>query len=228
MGGHNLMFGYSRWIMSLRKQRLMMLSVSDDALQEWHGKALSGDSDAIDRLLLWAYWEANRYYRIKSRHVVGLTSHDAEDLASDFILDFQAAWRDVRSVARYTRYVLKKNLNRHLKSQSRRGRTVSVSVLENPLHAVTQEHAPWMRISDRGYQAYNVLCDEFFVLPKSSRIVVQGRLEHPPIPYSVLCEPLGMDVVGARMQVCRFFERVRRKCGESSRFTNDQDSKYGT
>ncbi|NNE34657.1 MAG: hypothetical protein HKN13_05450 [Rhodothermales bacterium] len=215
---------YYRWIMSPRKQRLMMLSVSDDALQEWHRSALSGDSAAMDRLMLWAYWEANRYYQLKSRRLVGLSPHDAEDLASEFILDFQAVWRDVRSVARYTRYVLKKNLNRHLASRSIRGRSVSISLLESPHHAVTQDHAPWMRISDRGYQAYNVLCDEFYVLPKSERIVVRGRLEQPPIPYAVLCEPLGLDVVNARMQVCRFFERIRKRCENSSRLDQDQDT----
>lgn len=226
MRGYSPISCSSVWIMSFRNHRLLILSASDDALQEWHSKAMSGDTAAMDRLMLWAYWEANRYYKLKSRQLAELTPHDAEDLASEFILDFQRAWRDVRSVARYTRFVLKKNLTRHLISRSHHGRSVSISLLESTRHAVTQTHAPWMRLSDRGYQAYSALCDEFFVLPTRSRVLIRGRLQQPPVPYSTLCDPLGLDVATARMQVSRFFDRVRRRCENPTRSDREADNSY--
>jgi DNA-directed RNA polymerase specialized sigma24 family protein len=165
----------------------------------------------MDKLFLWVYCEANHYYRLKSWEHTRLTLQDAEDLAAQFILEFESVWKDVRSVARYTRTVLKRNLYRHLAEISGRPATVSLDHLENGVHAVSQTHAPWMTFSDRTYEVYHALCKEYFQLPVKTKILVNARLRHPPTPYGTICEALGLDESTARVYASRFLQRVRRR-----------------
>lgn len=198
--------------MSPLERKLQHASVTDAILQEWHEQAVGGDVRALEQLFLWVYWEANRYYAVKSRELRLLSLQDAEDLASQFILDYQAVWREVRFVSHYTRYVLKKNLQRHLAARARRARALPLGALESQAHAVTQVHASWMDWSDRGFVAYNVFCDEFFNLPAASRLLIEARLRHPPTPFAALCRSMGMDENRARKQTSRFFRRIRKRC----------------
>lgn len=199
--------------MRSRNWQFPKISASEEVLQEWHRKAISGDTAAREKLMLWVYCEANRYYGRKAGELAQLTMQDAEDLASQFILEFESVWRDVRSVGRYTRFVLKRNLERHLAGAGRRARHVSLHVVETSVLSVSQSHASWMTLSDRDYRAYHIVCDEFFGLPVPLKLVIAARLRQPPTPYSVVCEPLGMDEATARVRTSRFFDRVRKRCG---------------
>lgn len=199
-------------MMSLGSWKLAHKTVTDALLQEWHHLAMKGDVDAFERLLLWVYSEANYYYFIKSKEVQALSRHDAEDLASEFVLDFQAVWKDIRSVSHYTRYVLKKNLQRHLSAHGKRGVVVPLAFVETTSHAVTQVHTAWTDWSDQGYLAYTVFCDEFFSLPAPDRLLIQARLQQPPTPFAAVCSRLGLSEDGARVQTSRFFRRIRKRC----------------
>ena len=198
--------------MPLRRRRLPVLPATDDALQEWHSDAIKGDAIAMEKLFLWVYCEASLYYSRKSIELARLTAEDAEDLATQFVLEFESVWRDVRSVARYTRAVLKRNLNRHLAALSERPKTLPLEVLEARNHSVSQTHAPWMTLSDATLEVYNALCQEYFKLPAARRLLIDARLRHPPTPYSAVCRALGWDEGRARVYTNRFLKKVRSRC----------------
>jgi DNA-directed RNA polymerase specialized sigma24 family protein len=197
--------------MPFRTIKLPVNQVTDELVQEWHGEAAAGDPASMRKLFLWVYYEANRYYRIKSREHERLTRQDAEDLATQFVIEFESGWRDVRSVARYTRVVLKRNLYRHLRAVSAGPTTVSLDLLDTKDHAVSQVHAPWMALSDSTYEFYSILCMEYFDLPPLTKLVVNARLQQPPTPYASICDALGINEATARVQTNRFLKRVRKR-----------------
>ncbi len=171
----------------------------------------------MDKLFSWVYSEASRYYDRKTREHTRLTLEDAEDLAAQFVLEFESVWRDVRSVARYTRAVLKRNLYRHLAATSRQPKAVPLEFLETEDYSVSQIHSPWMTFSDRTYEVYNALCREYHELPASTKILINARLCHPPTPYAVVCEWIGLDEATARVRTNRFLRKVRRRCQQTEK-----------
>jgi hypothetical protein len=190
---------------------LPVFLVGDEVLQEWHARAKAGDGAALDKLFLWTYCEANRYYGHMTEEVSRLTVQDAEDLAAQFVLEFESVWRDVRSVTRYTRVVLKRNLYRHLAALSNGPKAVSLDVLETRDHSVSQTHAPWMTFSDAAFDLYDALCTEYYELPIVNRILINARLRNPPTPYGAVCRVLGLDEANARVFTNRFLKRVRQR-----------------
>ena len=90
------------------------LEASDEDVERWLEAAKAGGEEAIENLCCWAYVTARHYYRLKVRVERLLSTYEAEELATDFFLEFERAWRRIRFATRFSRRVLQSNLGRFL------------------------------------------------------------------------------------------------------------------
>ena len=177
-------------------------------------RAQAGDFQARDRLLGWAYVTAHDYYQQKTRVEHGLTSADAEDLASACYLEFSRAWPRIRAVYHYTRRMLKNNLRRHLvRARTRRYRETLVSGPEMLRRYEVTYTTP--AVADRGPTDAEWLkkkvvdrvirsCDE------RTQEVVRLRCADPGLPYRDIALKVGASEASLRMRMTRFYDTVRR------------------
>ncbi len=165
--------------------------------------------------MLWVYQEAKQYYASKATEGGSITPYEAQELTSQFVLNFEMRLRDVRSLTHYTRSGLKSNLVRYLARRS--FRTVSLHELDtSTLGSIAVDHKiePWMQWDDRALRLYMAVCIEYQKQSEKTILLVEARIRNPEISYSVLSEEFDLSESAARMRVHRFFQKVRRRLEE--------------
>ena len=190
----------------------------DVNIQQLHERAVEGDDEAKASLLLWVYFEARRYYKAKTFELGNFSAYEAQELASQFLVNFVASWRGVNRVTNYTRRGLKLNLMRYL--ATRRADTISIEDLDvETLRTLSAEPAeePWMTWSDEAFDLYAAIALEYYANSEKTVQLVEARIGDPEMPYTELCSDLGISEGAARMRVWRFFGRVRQRLRENGK-----------
>jgi DNA-directed RNA polymerase specialized sigma24 family protein len=177
-------------------------------------RAKSGDAQAEEHLLGWAYVTAQDYYLKKTGFESTLTVADAEDLASNFYIEFARAWPRIRAVYHYTRRMLKNNLRRHLlraRIRRRRELLVSQADMANRYDARMATwgptHGDW---SDAEWLKYRVIRQVISHSDVRTRELVQYRCADPVVSYREIAKSTGSTEAALRMRMARFYESVRR------------------
>lgn len=75
--------------LNLGAEERALLKVSDDEIEQLLATAKGGNEAEKDRLYRWAYLTASNYYCLKVKSESALATADAEELASDFFLEFE-------------------------------------------------------------------------------------------------------------------------------------------
>ncbi len=185
-------------------------NATDEAAARWLREAKSGDARAKERLMRWVYEEASDYYLTKARSKERLSLVDAQELISQFLLDFQSLWIHVENVSNYTRRSLSRNLRRFLARRKHDAvRLDELCDAELAAVAVEIEEKPWMSWSDHGWSVYQAVLIEYFESAPETMLIVESRLDQ--VAYAQIASRMGISEGAARMRVSRFMQRVRRR-----------------
>ncbi|MBT8399145.1 MAG: hypothetical protein KJO98_01610 [Rhodothermia bacterium] len=185
-------------------------------MQRLHERAIAGDEEAKAGVMLWVFQTAREYYASKAVEGGSISDYEAQELTSQFVINFEMCFRGVRSLTHYTRRGLKCNLVRYLARRS--FRTVSLHELDlATLQAATEDLKlePWMQWDDRALRLYMAVCTEYREQSEETIRLIEAKIKDPDIPYSVLSKEFGITESAARMRVHRFFQKVRRRLEES-------------
>lgn len=196
-----------------------LLEISDAEIERLLMAANNGREAEREKLFRWAYLTASNYYCLKVKSELALASVDAEELASDFFLEFERTFPRLKSAARFTRFVLKQNLKRYLKRKKQlRHRETSVAEEEiNPQMIATpfeEPSRPWENWSDEDFHQYKAVLETYREIDGTTQKIIKYRLEDPPRPYKEISDQLKMSETSIRMRVMRFYSAVRRKYEE--------------
>ncbi len=174
----------------------------------------------------WVYNEASTYYLAKVRSSRRLTLLDAQELTSQFLLDFQSIWTQVENVSNYTRRSLSRNLRRFLSRQKRPAVRLD-DLCEEELAAVSVEidEKPWMKWSDHGREVYKAVLVEYFESAPETILIVESRLDQ--VAYAQIASRIGISEGAARMRWNRFMQRVRRRLAASASNGKETVNKNG-
>jgi len=177
-------------------------------------RAQSGDIQAEEHLLGWAYVTAHKYYIKKAGFESTLSVADAEDLASNFYIEFSRAWPRIRTVYHYTRRMLKNNLRRHLlRARVRRSREISVShsdmVQRYDARSVSSRSArgDW---TDSEWLKFRVIRQVISTSDIRTQELVRFRCADPAVSYRQIARSTGSTEAALRMRMARFYDAVRR------------------
>lgn len=183
-------------------------------LGEWLIGSQAGEEESRLRMYAWVHRCALNYYLSKTVIEPLLSYHDAQDLASDCLIEFERSWREVRSLPHYTRRMLKNNLQRFLKRKRRvlqRERTLGSDEMELQAYEAIR-YTPvfeFERLSDEDERRYrSAVC----ALRQADPIVqdlFKYRVFSETMTYREIAEHLGASETSLRMRMARFNKRVR-------------------
>jgi len=193
-----------------------LLESSDEEVERLLAGAGANFPEAKDQLLTWAYLTAHQYFHRNLPREKNLSAEDAEDLTSAFFLEFERALPRLQSATRYTRHVLKRNLQRHLRREKLRrlrGIIMSDEALEKKaggLAAAETEH-PWQKWTDEQFLQYQAVLRALRSADDMTRQIIQFRMQEPPLEHKEIASRLGMSETAIRMRVTRFYHQARQK-----------------
>lgn len=187
--------------------------VSDIEVEEWHKSAQAGHRSAKKKLYCWVYATAQRYFHGKLTVERSLSREDAEELTSEFFVEFERAFPAIRTVTRFTRRALKNKLLRYIeREKSHRGKEL---IRAYPLESDNLdfiENVPdrsWESWSDIQWYQYATVLRVLNTADEITREVISQRLNGASYKeISVLVE---LSESALRMRVARFYAEVRRK-----------------
>ncbi len=189
----------------------VVLGVDDGEVERWLAAAKAGDEQQKEQLCLWAYLTAYRYYQSKVKVEKTLTHHDAEELATEFFLEFEHALPRLQTATRFTRRVLKRSLGRYLKRKRQlrhRETPQALGELEQFRSMSTGEpDRPWERWNDEQWHQYRITLYVLDEADETTRTIMAHRLEHGA--YKQIAEAMDLSETAIRMRVARFYKAVR-------------------
>ncbi len=193
-----------------------LLALSDDEVERLLAGARASSPEKTDQLLTWAYLTAHQYFHRNLPKERAFSPEDAEDLASAFFLEFERTLPRLKSATRYTRHVLKRNLQRHLRRQKlRRLRSILMSdeALEKKAGglAPAETEQPWQKWTDEQFLQYQAVLRALQSVDEVTRQIMQFRMQEPPLEHKEIAGRLGMSETAIRMRVTRFYALVRKK-----------------
>jgi len=176
-------------------------------------------------MMCWVHEQALQYYLAKAGIEPLLTPQDAEDLASECILEFSKCWNRVRSIPHYCRRMYKNNLHRYLKRKRRHLHRESRLVPEEADRSVQRAVSCSMRFeferfSDEDLGRIRFASNELERADEVVRTLFQYRVLAGSLTYAEIGEYVGATETSLRMRMARFNRRVRR------RYAQAQDAKH--
>lgn len=199
-------------MLTLNAEATTISDASDREVEKWHEEAREGRMDARNKLCCWAYVTAHEYFHAKARAERSLTSHDAEELTSEFFVEFERTLPRIRTATRFTRRMLKYQLVRYIERERRdHKRKVSGSRLEDFEFTIgpdEYEERPWKRWGDAEWHQYRATLQVLQNADATTRSVVESRLRG--LSYKQIAANLNVTEAALRMRVARFYQSVRR------------------
>lgn len=198
--------------MELGAQEQALLQAEDAKVTRWLEAVQASRSEGVAPLLLWAMTIARNYYCWKSIKEKWLTRDDAEDLAMEFLLEFERALPKMRSAVGFTRDVLGKKLARFIGLKKKRhhheqpgdvGRSEPL-----PAEEMVIPEEKWNDVQWKQYRlTLQVLADQ----DEITRAAIAYRFGDPPLTYEQIAEKLDKKAGAVRMRVSRFYYAVRQR-----------------
>jgi len=200
----------------------VLLNTSDEMVEAWLNAAKAGEEWAHERLLCWAYTTARKYYCLQTH-----SKQDAEDLAGDFVLEFEPALPKMRSATHWTRKKLRRKLWRFIfekklrisRETSRDEEELEKYASNNSADEAERPQESWgdkkawyrySRWSDEEWNEYRCVLYLLDHSDESTRSIIMYRQEDPPQSYEQIAGKVNMTPAAARMRAARFYARVRQ------------------
>lgn len=196
-----------------------VVDAPDEQVEQWLGKAQTGDVESLERLRCWAYFSANRYYESKVHVEKALSAVDVADLTSTFYVDFEKIWPKARSITRYGRMLMKSTLGRFIGARRRR-REIPFGMpglddLTGSEAGVDEEPRGFQSWGDTEWDQYEAILIAFADADEVTRKVVAARLSTPPVPYADLAVRMITTEAALRMRMSRFYGLARLRFEET-------------
>lgn len=196
-------------------QEVSFARTHDDVFQEsWHEGALGGCELNKAQMFEWVYNCALRYYLTKSLTEPLLGKQDAQDLASECIIEFSKSWPRIRCVSHYCRRMFKNNLHRFLKKRRREvnrdcsltemdaecdSLEASLCLLAPAIDVLSDDDEKRLRFVKRELQSADDVVQTLFKL----------RVFEGPFTYREIAEQVDASETSLRMKMARFNRKVR-------------------
>jgi DNA-directed RNA polymerase specialized sigma24 family protein len=190
------------------------------AIERWHADSLNGDEASRRQMMRWVHEQAMTYYLSKAGIEPLLTPQDAEDLASECILEFSRCWNRVRSIPHYCRRMYKNNLHRYLKRKRRNLHRESRLASEETDRAVQKAVSCRMcfefeRFSDEDLGRIRFATEELERADEVVRTLFHYRVLSGSLTYAEIGDVVGATETSLRMRMARFNRRVRRRYAQT-------------
>ena len=200
----------------LSAEESALLQLSDNNIEILLNSAQQRDETSREQLLAWAYIMAYRYYTQKMPMESQLAATDVEDLTGAFLVEFENNLPRLQNAVRFTRFLLKQNLKRHLRRKKWQqlklaafaGRQRKSSSDNQPFIASGK---PWQDWDDTQFTQYQAVLEIMKDSDLITQQILQYRLENPPKQFNEIATALGISETAARMRTARFYAAVRKK-----------------
>lgn len=206
----------------LTSDEQVLLDASDEDVETWLEAAKAGDEEATEHLCCWAYVTARRYYHLKVQVERLLLADEAEELASDFFLEFERTWPRIHFATRFSRRVLQNNLGRFLKRKRQRkqreahaqasGQFIASSQVDKS--SINAAASSWQHWSDEEWHQYQAVLKVLDESDEKTRRIITQRLKNPPVPYKEIARHMQASETAIRMRISRFYGAVRLRYRE--------------
>jgi len=208
----------------LTAEEKALLEISDEEAERLLENAQEGNVEAKDKLYCWAYLTAYQYFNWSAQRENAIAVEDAEDLTAAFFLEFESTLPRLKSAARFTRHVIKQNLQRYIKRKKiRQHREILTpdQALENKAgdSAAEAEVEPWKDWTEEQFMQYRAVLEALKNADGSTQKIIQYRMEDPPLEHKEIAGLLKMSETSIRMRVTRFYSLVRKKYEKIRYFT---------
>ena len=194
------------------------LSASQEAItvDQWLSRSVAGDEDCRRRLFEWVHARAMEYFESKCGIEPLLHIQDAQDLASECVVEFSKCWTRVRSVTHYCRRMYKNNLRRFLKRKRRlltRECVLNSDEVERFGREAISVHPnfEFERYSDDDERRLRFAAAELSQADAVIRELYHYRIFVGAMTYSEIADLVGATETSLRMRMARFNRRVRKR-----------------
>lgn len=186
---------------------------SDREIERWHEDAKNGQEAAKDKLCLWVYLTALHYYHSRARIEPNFTPHDAEELTSQFFIEFEQSLPRIRTVTHFTRRMLGQMLRRYIQQEKRHNYREATRPLLDEFAASgfadEQSNSPWECWSDSVWDQYQATLLELKKTDLITRTIIEYRIKD--MAYAEIAIEIKLSEAALRMRVARFYDAVRRR-----------------
>ena len=186
------------------------------AIESWFTRSLTGDETSRGYVFAWVHAGASDYFSAKAGIEPLLSLQDAEDLASECVVEFSKSWKRVRSVTHYCRRMYKNNLRRYLKR--RRGALHRECALEPEAieqlgceAVLVRPEFEFERFTDDDLKRIRFATNELESADEVVRDLFHYRVFAGALTYGEIAEFAGATETSLRMRMARFNRRVRRR-----------------
>lgn len=200
-------------MLQLTAEEKAVRSASDAEVERWLAEARSGDPVARENLCCWAYLTAAEYYRAKMGFERLISLQDAEELTSQFFLEFEQSIPSIRTATHFARRLLKAKLGRYIRREKKhQKREIGQSRLDlldtSPAH---DEHSdrPWESWTDTEWYQYRATLEVLNSTDPRTREILEARARG--MGYEEIVPMLGLSEAALRMRVARFYKAVRNR-----------------
>ena len=200
-------------MLTLNAEERAIINASDSQIEQWHEHAKEGQEEAREKLCCWVYLTAFDYYHSKVSVERHFTSHDAEELTSQFFIEFEQMLPRIRTVTHFTRRMLGQMLGRYIRRERKHyDREWTHSFLdESSISRYVDEHydLAWERWSDPVWYQNQATLHELRKTDAITRKIIEYRVRD--VAYSVIAVEIRLSEAALRMRVARFYDAVRQR-----------------
>ena len=200
-------------MLTLNAEERAIRNASDSQIEQWHEQAKEGHEEAREKLCCWGYLTALDYYHSKVSVERHFTLHDAEELTSQFFVEFEQTLPRVRTATHFTRRMLKHMLGRYIQREKKHyyRETTRPFLDEFATSRTVYEHVdqPWERWSDPVWHQYQATLYELKKTDAITRKIIEYRVKD--VAYSEIAGEIELSEAALRMRVARFYDAVRRR-----------------
>jgi DNA-directed RNA polymerase specialized sigma24 family protein len=198
-------------MLTLNAEERSIRNASDSEITQWLKDAKGGNRGARDKLCRWAYFTASEYYHSKVSSERHFTFHDAEELTSQFYLEFEQTLPRIRTATHFTRRLLSRMLGRYINRERHRHlREASRATFDDILVAIDESvDPPWNSWTDHVWRQYRATLRELQFTDAITRRIIECRVGE--VKYAQIAEEINLSEAAVRMRVARFYKAVRRR-----------------
>lgn len=186
---------------------------TDREVESWHEAARNGQTEAKDKLCCWVYVTAHKYFHAKARVEEHLTTHDAEEMTSEFFVEFEQTFPQIRTATHFTRRMLKNKLGRYIERERmhRRREATQARFDEVDFLTVSEDYQqrPWEGWSDIEWHQYRTTLQVLRDADDVTRTIIAYRLRG--LSYRQISPLVNLSEAALRMRVMRFYGAVRER-----------------
>lgn len=196
-------------MLALNAEERLILNASDSEISRWHEDAKNGNKVAKGKLCAWAYFTASEYYHSKVSSEKHFSFHDAEELTSQFYLEFEQRLPRIRTATHFTRRLLSRMLGRYISREKHRHLRETTRATFDDVFSVVDDSvdAPWERWSDHVWHQYRATLHELQSTDEVTRRIIEYRVKEAK--YEQIAKEVNLSEAAVRMRVARFYKAVR-------------------